>query len=320
MLSKPEPPIRIAVSSCLLGKKVRFDGGHKLDRFITETLGRFFEWVQVCPEVEAGFGVPRETLRLEKQGESVRLLTTKSRLDLTSRMKSYAEARVEELSKEGISGYIFKSKSPSCGMEKVRICTAGSMPAKTGRGIFADALMSRLPDLPAEEEGRLCDPRIRENWIQRVFAFYRLNRLWESRWTVRSLQAFHAEHKLTLMSHSPQGSRILGRLVGEARSIPRHELRRRYQSEFMRVLSIIATTGKHGNVLQHAAGYLKRFLDPESRSEIQECIEDYRKGIVPLIVPLTLIRHHLRRLEIPYLAGQVYLNPYPKELALQNHV
>jgi uncharacterized protein YbgA (DUF1722 family)/uncharacterized protein YbbK (DUF523 family) len=299
---------------------VRFDGGHKLDRFITETLGRFFEWVPVCPEAEAGFGVPRETMRLEKEGEDVRLRTIKSRVDLTSRMKRYAEERVEALSRENLSGCILKSKSPSCGIEKVRIYGGEGMPAKTGRGIFAEALISRLPDLPAEEEGRLCDPRIRENWIQRVFAFYRLNRLWESRWTVRSLQSFHAEHKLTLMSHSPQGSRSLGRLVAEAKSIPRQELRRQYQSEFLRVLSVIATPGKHANVLQHAAGYLKTFLDSGARGELQEYVEDYRKGIVPLIVPLTLIRHHLRRFNVPYLAGQVYLNPYPKELALQNHV
>jgi uncharacterized protein YbgA (DUF1722 family)/uncharacterized protein YbbK (DUF523 family) len=319
MPSKPEPPIRIGISSCLLGEKVRFDGGHKLDHFITDTLGRFFEWVPVCPEVEAGFGTPREAMRLEDTVEGVRLRTVKNRVDLTSAMEAFAAARVAKLAEEGLGGYILKSKSPSCGLERVRIYGASNVPAKTGRGLFAEALLARFPDLPVEEEGRLCDLRIRENWVQRVFAFYRLNRLWNSRWTVRSLQNFHAEHKLTLMSHSPQATRTLGNLLARATGVPRQDIRRQYQAEFMKTLSVLATPGKHANVLQHAAGYLKKLLDPDSRREIQENIEDYRKGLIPLVVPITLIRHHLRRFDVPYLAAQVYLNPYPKELSLMNH-
>jgi uncharacterized protein YbbK (DUF523 family) len=263
MPNKPEPPIRIAISSCLLGETVRFDGGHKLDRFITETLGRFFEWVPVCPEVEAGFGTPREAMRLEKAGDDVRLRTVKTHLDFSEGMKRYAGLRLGALSKEGVSGYILKSKSPSCGLERVRIHGSGDVAAKTGRGLFAQALLARFPDLPVEEEGRLGNLRIRENWIQRVVAFYSLNRLWDSRWTVRSLQAFHAAHKLTLMSHSPQHSRALGNLVAQAKTIPRELLRRQYQSEFMRILSVMATPGKHANVLKHAAGYMKRLLSEE---------------------------------------------------------
>lgn len=320
MPGKLEPPIRIGISSCLLGEKVRFDGGHKLDNFITETLGKFFEWVPVCPEVEAGFGTPREPIRLEKVGSDVLLRTVKGRVDLTEKMKKYAEARVKALVKENISGYILKSKSPSCGLERVRIYKTGDVAAMTGRGLFAEALLARFPELPVEEEGRLSDLRIRENWIQRVFAFYRLNRLWDSRWTIRNLQDFHAEHKLTLLSHSPQASKALGNLVAQAKTVQREVLKQQYQAKFMRILSVMATPGKHANVLQHAAGYLKNLLDSESRREIQECIQDYRNGFFPLIVPLTLIRHHLRRFDIPYLAGQIYLNPYPKELSLQNHV
>lgn len=312
--------IRIAISSCLLGEKVRFDGGHKLDRFVAETLGRFFEWVPVCPEYEAGFGVPREAMHLENQAGELRLVTVNSRRDLTSVMRRYAAQRAEALAQERIGGCLLKSKSPSCGLFRVPVRHPGGSAAQTGRGLFAEALLARLPDLPVEDEGRLCDPVLRENWIQRVFAFHRLRQLWESRWTVRRLQSFHADHKLTLMSHSPQGARTLGRLLAEAAALPRHELRQRYQSGFMRVLSAIATRGKNANVLQHAAGYLKTFLDREARCELQEHIEDYRNGLIPLIVPLTLIRHHLRRFEIPYLAQQVYLNPSPKELALQNHV
>jgi uncharacterized protein YbgA (DUF1722 family)/uncharacterized protein YbbK (DUF523 family) len=320
MPSKPEPPIRIGISSCLLGEKVRFDGGHKLDHFITDTLGMFFEWVPVCPEVEAGFGTPREAMRLEETAEGVQLRTVKNRADLTSTMEAFAGTRVAKLAEEGLGGYILKSKSPSCGLERVRIYGASNAPAKTGRGLFAEALLARFPDLPVEEEGRLCDLRIRENWVQRVFAFYRLNLLWNSRWTARSLQTFHAEHKLTLMSHSPQATRTLGNLLAQAAAIPRPELRLRYQSEFMKTLSVIATPGKHANVLQHAAGYLKKLLDADSRKELQENIEDYRNSIIPLVVPITLIRHHLRRFDVPYLAMQVYLNPYPKELSLLNHV
>ncbi len=320
MPGKPAPSIHIAISSCLLGEKVRFDGGHKLDRFISEILGRHFEWVPVCPEIEAGFGTPREPMRLEKTAGAVRLRTIKTHRGLTARMKKYAKARVEALSMENISGFIFKSKSPSCGLAGVQIYNTGNSPTKTGKGLFAEALLARVPDLPVEEEGRLCDLNVRENWIRRVFAFDRLNQLWNSGWTVGSLQAFHAAHKLILMSHLPQGSRKLGNLIAQANSISRQKLRRQYQSDFMQILSVRATPGKHSNVLQHAAGCLEKILDSDSKREIQGCIDDYRHGLAPLVVPLTLIRHYVQRFEIPYLAGQVYLNPCPKELSLLNHV
>ncbi len=314
----PNSPIRIAISSCLLGEKVRFDGGHKLNRFITETLGKVFEWVPVCPEVEAGFGIPREAMRLEEVEGEVGLWTVRSHSDLTSQMKSYAEKRIKELA--GISGYILKRNSPSCGLFKVRIFSNANLPMKTGRGLFAQALLTRFPALPMEEEDRLCDRRIRENWIQRVFACYRLNLFWASRWTIRTLQSFHAEHKLVLLSHSPQGTRRLGRLVTQAKDISRQGLRQRYELDFMQIMSAIATPGKHTNVLQHAAGYLKNLLDSEERRELCALIQDYRNGRVPLVAPLTLIRHYLKQFDIPYLAGQAYFNPHPKELAALNHV
>jgi uncharacterized protein YbgA (DUF1722 family)/uncharacterized protein YbbK (DUF523 family) len=324
------PPIRVGISSCLLGERVRFDGGHKLDRFITETLGSFFEWVPVCPEVEAGFGTPREAMHLEQRRDEVRLVTVASRAELTSAMNRYASAQVEELVKENLSGYIFKSKSPSCGL-KVRIYAAAArrrrrrgakvlMPAGTGRGLFAEAMRARFPFLPMEEEGRLCYLAIRENWIRRVFSYYRLNRLWNSRWTAKALQEFQARHKLTLMSHSPRASLALERLVAEADKIPRRQLKALYESEFMRILAVRATRVKNANVLQHAAGCLKDFVDDDSRRELSGCIAEYRQGIIPLGVPMALIRNHLKRFKIPYLSEQVYLNPYPKELALQNRV
>ncbi len=313
-------PIRIGVSACLLGEKVRFDGGHKEDRYLTQTLGRHFEWVPVCPEVELGLGTPRETIRLERDGGEVRMIVPKSGLDLTGPMREYARARVEKLAQEDLGGYVLKSNSPSCGLLRVRVYGADGVPSRSGRGLFAEALAARFPNLPIEEEGRLCDPRLRENWIERVFAYRRLQSLWGSRWNVRSLVAFHTAHKLVLLAHSPSAYQELGRLVGRAKEVPRQELRCLYHDGFMRALGLPATRGRHANVLQHMAGYFKKQLDEESRRELSGLIRDYRMELVPLIVPLTLIKHHVRTLSVSYLAGQVYLNPHPKELALLNHV
>jgi uncharacterized protein YbgA (DUF1722 family)/uncharacterized protein YbbK (DUF523 family) len=313
-------PIRIGISACLLGEKVRFDGGHKHDRYLSHTLGRYFEWVPVCPEVEMGLGTPRETLRLEQVGDETRLVMPKSGRNLTQPMRVYACARMEKLAAENLSGYILKSDSPSCGFLRVRVYGTSSMPSRAGRGLFADALARRFPFLPIEEEGRLCDPRLRENWIERVFAYHRLQALWNSRWTVRSLLAFHSAHKLVLMAHSPRALTELGRLVAQAREMSRTELRQRYLGQFMSALAVLATRGRHANVLQHMAGFLKKRLDAESRRELSDLIHDYRKGELPLIVPVTLLKHYVRMYAISYLAGQVYLNPHPKELALRNHV
>ncbi len=316
----PFAPVRIGISACLLGEKVRFDGGHKHDRYITLTLGQYFEWVPVCPEVELGLGTPRETMRLEQGDSEVRMIMPKSGRDLTTPMRAYARARVPQLEEENLSGYILKSDSPSCGLLRVRVYAATGMPSRTGRGLFAEALAKRFPLLPIEEEGRLCDPGLRENWVERVFAYRRLQELWAGRWTVRDLIQFHTAHKLTVLAHSPAAYKELGRLVAGAADVPRPELRRRYHEGLMRALSVLATRGRHANVLQHMAGYLKKQLDEDSRRELAGLIDDYRKGEVPLIVPLTLLKHHLRRYEVSYLSGQVYLNPHPKELALRNHV
>ncbi len=309
--------IRVGISSCLLGRRVRFDGGHKEDRFITQTLGKYFEWVPVCPEVELGLGTPRETIRLERIGAETRLVAPKSGRDLTESMRAFTKARVESLAAEDISAYILKSDSPSCGMERVRIYAPGGMPARSGRGFFAEALLERFPNMPVEEEGRLNDPRLRENWVERVFAYRRLQQLWRSTWTVRALIEFHTAHKLTLLAHDPQAYQSLGRLAARAAGLPRERVRAQYETEFMRALKVTATRGRHANVLQHMAGYFKKDLDGESRSELQGCIEDYRRSIVPLLVPLTLIKHYVRTLNVTYLQGQVYLSPHPKELALR---
>jgi uncharacterized protein YbgA (DUF1722 family)/uncharacterized protein YbbK (DUF523 family) len=299
---------------------VRFDGGHKEDRFLTHTLSKYFEWVPVCPEVELGLGTPRETMRLVHIEGATRLITQERHVDLTEALHAFAKSRVEALAAENLAGYILKSDSPSCGMERVRVYATSGIPARSGRGLFAEALMARFPNLPVEEEGRLCDPRIRENWIERVFAYRRLQLLWHSRWTIRSLIEFHTAHKLVLLAHAPQAYQNMGKLMARAKEVPRQELCETYGTEFMRALRVIATRGRHANVLQHMAGYFKEQLDHESRNELHGCIEDYQQGIVPLIVPLTLIKHYVRNLSVSYLAGQVYLNPHPRELALRNHV
>ncbi len=323
MKSEPDPEnsIPIGISSCLLGTKVRYDGGHKHDRFITDTLGQYFEWVPICPEVEMGLGTPRESIRLVRDGEDIRLVTQNSSRDLTEEMRSFARHRTNLLHNEDLCGYILKSDSPSCGVMRVRIYTrGGAVPAKTGRGMFATALLEKFPDLPVEEEGRLCDPRIRENWIERVFAYRRLKSLWSSRWSLGLLIEFHTAHKLSVMAHSPAAYNRLGRLLAGGRSIPRRNLQTSYQTEFMGALTIIATRGRHANVLEHMAGYLKKLLGDEDRHELNELIADYQEGYVPLIVPVTLLNHHVRKHGIAYLSKQYYLHPHPKELALRSSI
>jgi uncharacterized protein YbgA (DUF1722 family)/uncharacterized protein YbbK (DUF523 family) len=314
-------PLRIGISSCLLGDEVRFDGGHKRDLFLTTTLGPYVEWIRVCPEVEVGMGVPRETLRLVNVGGDTRMITTRTSIDHTDSMRAYAARRTKELESEELRGYVLKKDSPSCGMERVKVYDAkGSAPARSGVGLYAAALKARFPALPIEEEGRLQDPVLRENFVERVFAYDRLRALFDGRWTLGTLIAFHTAHKMALLAHSTTAYQELGRLVAAGKTLPRAELRRRYEELFMRTLARPATTARHTNVLTHMAGHLKKVVDDASRRELAECIDEYRRGLVPLIVPLTLLRHHVRAHGVAYLAGQTYLEPHPRELMLRNHV
>lgn len=314
------PPIRIGISACLLGERVRYDGGHKRDAYLVETFGRFVDWVPVCPEVEMGLSTPRDTLRLVRIGEDVRMVMPKTEEDHTLGMQAFARRRLRQLEKEDLCGYVLKKGSPSCGMERVRVFDPHGVPAKSGRGLFAEVLLAHFPNLPVEEEGRLYDPRLRENFIERVFAYRRLRTLFAGGWRLGDLVAFHTAHKLLLMAHSPRAYASLGRLVAGGKALPHPDLRSRYEDEFMAALSEKATTRRQTNVLQHISGYLRPHLDEHSRSELLAQIEDYRRSLVPLIVPVTLIRYFLRRFPIPYLRGQIYLEPHPKELMLRNHV
>lgn len=313
-------PIRIGVSSCLLGAEVRFDGGHKRNDFLTGVFGRFVEFVPVCPEFELGLGVPRESLRLTRADGEIRMVGNLSGADHTAAMNRFAARRVAALAREQLSGYVLKKDSPSCGMERVRVYASGGTPARDGRGLFAAALIARYPHLPVEEEGRLNDPRLRENFIGRVFAYRRIRDFFDRRWTAGELVAFHTAHKLQLLAHSPRVYAELGRTVARAKAIDRDELREGYEREFMGAMAKVVTPARQANVLQHIAGYFRDHLDPDSRRELATLIDDYRRGLIPLIVPITLMRHYVRRFEIAYLAGQVYLEPHPKELMLRNHV
>jgi len=317
---RSDEPVRVGVSSCLLGSEVRWDGGHKRERFLTDVLAPFVEWVPVCPELELGMGVPREPVHLSRASGELRMLGTRSGEDWTGAMTGFAKRRAREIEALELCGYVLKKDSPSCGMERVKVKADAGPGRRDGRGLFAAALIERLPALPVEEEGRLNDAQLRENWIERVFAYRRLRSLFESRWTIGELVAFHAAHKLQLLAHSTEAYRKLGRVVAHAKQTPRAELRDHYVDAFMAALAVRATRGRHVNVLEHCIGYLRDRVDASVRASLASQIADYRAGLVPLIVPVTMLRHYVAQLGIDYLAQQVYLDPHPKELMLRNHV
>jgi uncharacterized protein YbgA (DUF1722 family) len=265
-------------------------------------------------------GVPREAVRLTGDPEAPRMVGVQSGTDHTAAMRRFAAARVRDLAALDLSGYVLKKDSPSCGMERVRVYGAGGVPSRRGRGLFAGAFMRALPLVPVEEEGRLHDPVLRESFIERVFAYRRWRTLADSRPTRGALVAFHTAHKYLLLAHSPRHYRALGRLVAEQKRTRIATLVPRYGAAFMEALAVHATVAKHTNVLQHIAGHCRDHLDAAARRELAGVIEDYRRGLVPLVVPITLLRHHVDRHAIAYVQGQVYLGPHPKELMLRNHV
>ena len=312
--------IRLGVSACLLGQEVRYDGGHQRDHFLTDTLGPFVEWVPVCPEVEIGLGVPRAAIRLVGDAAAPRLIVEKTGEDLTARMQRYARARTRELESLDLHGYVLKRGSPSCGLFRVRIYDEAGALRGNGAGAYARALTERFPLLPVEEEGRLGDPALRENFIERVFAMARWRAFVARRPGAGDLVAFHTAQKFAVLAHSPSHYATLGRLVAAAGGARVAARLAEYGTLLMHALTIRATRARHANVLQHLAGFFKRQLEQPERAELADVIHDYRLGLVPLIVPLTLIKHHVRRLGVAYLADQVYLSPHPKELMLRNHV
>jgi uncharacterized protein YbgA (DUF1722 family)/uncharacterized protein YbbK (DUF523 family) len=312
--------IRLGISRCLLGENVRYDGGHKLDHYLVHTLGKYVEWVPVCPEVEYGLPVPREAMRLAGNPDAPRLVTVRTKADHTEGMKGWAKRRLTELEDENLCGFIFKSRSPSSGIKGVKIYTSSGMPSKSGAGIFGGAFMEHFPVLPAEDEGRLQDPLLRENFIERVFVYRRwLDFIAEDR-SLKGFVAFHTGHKLLLMAHSTEHYRKLGKLVAEGKRYKRVELFNEYIRHMMDGLRLLATAKKNTNVLMHIMGYFSNDISAEEKQELIEIINNYHNGLIPLIVPVTLLKHYVTKFDKPYLKSQHYLNPHPLELMLRNHV
>jgi len=311
--------IQVGISSCLLGQEVRFDGGHKRDSYVTGTLSAYFDFVPFCPEAAVGLGIPRQPIRLVRRGEEVRAVGVKTpELDPTADLAVFANHTVSQLGY--ISGYILKKASPSCGMERVKVYNEKGMPERTGVGIYAEVLMRRLPLLPVEEEGRLGDAVLRENFIERVFVYHRWQQMVRDGLTAGELVEFHSDHKYLILAHEQEAYRQLGRLVADAGKGELEQLAADYIAILMRTLKRPATPRQHVNVLQHLLGYLKENLDKIDREEMVETIEQYRQGLLPLIVPITLIRHHFRRNPDTYVLRQYYLSPHPKELMLRNRI
>ena len=312
--------IRLGISACLLGQEVRWNGGHALDRFLAYTLGKHVDYVPVCPEVECGFGIPRDTLRLIGDPERPRLVIMRSGVDQTERMEAWARSRVAQLAKEDLCGFIFKSDSPSSGMERVKVYDDKGVPRKIGVGVFARIFMAHFPLLPAEEDGRLHDPLLRENFIERIFTYKRFCAVKKEKKPIAGLVDFHSRNKLLLMAHSPKRLREMGSLVAQAGNwLPRDPVEE-YERILMAVMALKPSKAKHSNVLQHIMGYFKNDLTAPEKQELLELIDHYRSGLVPLIVPVTLLAHYVRKYDQTYLKEQTYLNPHAAELMLRNHV
>lgn len=317
MHSTPRPRLKLAISACLLGAEVRFNGGHKESRLCSRTLAEHFDFVALCPEVAIGMGTPRPAIRLVGDPQAPRTQgSSRQDLDVTQALQDYGTRMAAEL--DDICGYIFMQKSPSCGLERVKVYQDNGYPAAHGSGLYSSAFCKLRPDLPVEEDGRLNDPVLRENFLTRVYAYAEWQRLLANGLSRRAIIEFHARYKYQLMAHNPLQYKALGRLLGELGRHDPHELGPRYFSQLMAALRKCATRGTHSNVLQHLCGYLKQSLSGTEKQELQELITQYRSGIVPLVVPLTLLKHHFRQHPHDYVAQQAYLQPHPENLSLRN--
>lgn len=317
---RPKRKIRLGIAKCLLGERVRYDGGHKLDRYLKDVLGTYVEWVPVCPEVECGMGIPREAVRLVGVPEDCRLVGRKSGEDWTDRMKNWGMQRIEDLERAGICGYVFKFGSPSSGMNRIKVYRKGGGPSMDGVGVWAAMVMDRFPGLPFEDEGRLNNPAIRENFISRVFTLKRWRTAMSGGVAPGRLVEFHSRHKMLVMAHNVELYRALGKIVARVGAKDIDRVFPEYFTLLLKALSYKATVKKHANVLMHAVGYFKKNLDSDEKQELLEIIDQYRNELLPLSVPMTLINHFVRKYGKKYLAEQYYLYPYPAELMLRNHV
>jgi len=311
--------ITLGISSCLLGNPVRHDGSHKKNQYVMESLSSWFEFRAVCPEAAIGLGVPRPAMRLVKTAEGIRMVVSKSpENDLTDRLIAWSENAVDNM--HDLSGYILKSQSPSCGMERVRIFDHNGVPKKEAAGLFASTLMQAMPWLPVEEEGRLNDPALRENFIQRVYIYHRWQQMIARGISVASLMEFHQRHKLQLLAHNEAMYRQLGRHIAGVNRTNLEDVAQHYLENMMHCMSQRATRKRHTNVLMHVMGYLKHKLSGQDKQELLDTLEQYRTGLLPIVVPLTLLKHHLRVYPDPYIGNQHYLAPYPEALMLRNMI
>jgi len=309
--------IPIGISSCLLGELVRFDGSHKRDAYINGTLTHYFDFRPCCPEVAIGLGIPRPTIHLVKMNNEIRCVGVKDpEFDVTDRLKEYASS--QKGFQADLCGYILKKDSPSCGMERVKVYSGNHQPNREGFGIYAQIMMKNNPLLPVEEEGRLGDPGLRENFIQRVYVLYRWKQLLAEGITPNKLTHFHARHKLIIMSHADY--REMGQLLSRINKDNLLKIADQYILLLMTTLKSVVNRGQHVNVLQHIQGYLKKELTPDDKAELCELIERYRSGEIPLIVPLTLLKHHFRKSPDSYIEESYYMSPYPQELQLINQL
>ncbi|MDN5369557.1 MAG: hypothetical protein PWP74_865 [Shewanella sp.] len=307
--------IRLGISACLLGEKVRFDGGHKRSVYCSNELARYFQFVPVCPEMAIGLGAPRPSIRQVQFAEQIRIQNVKGELDVTDELQRYCQQKVATL--DFLSGYILCAKSPTCGMDRVTVYKAGTNNgSKSGVGVLAAALQQQWPQLPIEEEGRLNDLHIRENFFTRVYAYHDWQMLQQSGVSRHKLTDFHARYKYLLLAHCPKLYRELGPLLADA-SLPETAVAERYFVTFMAALKHQASRNNHTSALQHIQGYFKKSLSKQQKAELSQAIMDYRNGLKPLLVPLTLINHYLQEFPSPYISRQVYLNPHPQELKLR---
>ena len=310
--------IKVGISSCLLGEKVRYNGGHKQSTLCTELLARWFDYVPTCPELGAGLGVPRATIRLVGDPRAPRVVEVeRPEIEVTDVMLDYAQRRIPEL--HSLCGYIFMRNSPSCGMFRVKVYQESGYPhPDPGQGVFARALSEAMPLLPVEEDGRLQDPVLRENFVTRVFAMHNWQQVMAKGLTRASLIDFHSRYKYTLMAHDPVQQTALGRMLAEVGKHDPEVLGPRFFAALMQVLQRKATRRTNTNVLMHLQGYLKKQLQPREKQSMTETIEHYRQGIVPLVVPVTVLRHHFHQHQDDYISRQTFLQPYPDALGLRN--
>jgi uncharacterized protein YbgA (DUF1722 family)/uncharacterized protein YbbK (DUF523 family) len=311
--------ITLGISSCLLGNEVRHDGGHKRNAYATSTLSEYFNFRPYCPEVAVGLGVPRPTIRLTRSDKGIRLTgSDNTDMDITDEMSAWSSNAISGM--HDLSGFILKNNSPSCGMERVRVYDGNGAPTRDGIGLFADNLMKAMPSLPVEEEGRLNDALLRENFIQRVFVYYRWQQLTRQSFTVSQLMEFHQRHKFILLAHDEEEYRKLGPLIASVTKANLQQIADEYLLRMMDCLKSRASRKRHSNVLMHVMGFLKNKIDSDDKQELIEILDNYRNGKVPLIVPVTLMRHHLRRFPDEYISSQYYMSPYPEELMLRNTI